>query len=143
MYEQPQIEIVVDGEINDPIGRKLEIQTPQKDSIGKIYLSKLQNAPNIDPAFIDMFDESKFQTVPLNYDNSLFLHSLEIGDDYRQKGYGSQIMNHCHELAKNDGYNYLTLIMDKGNEPAEKLYNKLGYQKLNSDDEVDFYFVEL
>ena len=33
--------------------------------------------------------------------------------------------------------------MDKGNEPAENLYNKLGYQKLNSDEEVDFYFVEL
>jgi ribosomal protein S18 acetylase RimI-like enzyme len=143
MYEQPQIEIVVDGKINDPIGRKLEIQTPQKDSIGKIYLSKLQNAPNIDPAFIGMFDESKFQTVPLNYDNSLFLHSLEIDDNYRKQGYGSQIMNHCHELAKNDGYDYLTLIMDKGNEPAENLYNKLGYQKLNSDDEVDFYFVKL
>ena len=79
----------------------------------------------------------------LNYDNSLFLHSLDVNDQFRQQGYGTQIMNQCHNQAKNNGYEYITLIMDKGNEPAENLYNKLGYQKLNSDDEVDFYFVKL
>ena len=143
MYEQPQVQMVTNGNLNDPSGQIISLETEENTPIGNVVLTKLENAPNIDPAFIDMFDESKFQTIPLNYDNSLFLHSLDVNDQFRQQGYGTQIMNQCHNQAKNNGYEYITLIMDKGNEPAENLYNKLGYQKLNSDEEVDFYFVEL
>ena len=143
MYEQPQVQTVTQGDFNDPSGQIISLETEDNEPIGNVVLTRLENAPNIDPAFIKMFDESKFQTIPLNYDNSLFLHSLDINDQFRQQGYGTQIMSQCHDMASQNGYKYITLIMDKGNEPAENLYNKLGYQKLNSDDEVDFYFVEL
>ncbi len=143
MYEQPQVQIVTDGSLDEPTGQIIKLEKSNNTPIGDVVLSKLENAKNLDPAFTKMFDESKFQTVPLNYDNSLFLHSLNINDQFKQQGYGTQIMNQCHDMANKNGYKYITLIMDKGNKPAENLYNKLGYKKLNSDDEVDFYFVEL
>ena len=143
MYEQPQVKMLTNGDLSNSLGQLISLETEENIPIGNAVLTRLENASNIDPAFIDMFDESKFQTIPLNYDNSLFLHSLDVNDQFRQQGYGTQIMNQCHNQAKNNGYVYITLIMDKGNEPAENLYNKLGYQKLNSDDEVDFYFVKL
>jgi len=143
MYEQPQVQTVTDGDLNDPSGQIVSLETEDNEPIGGLVLTKLGNAPNIDPAFNKMFDESKFQTEPLNYDNSLFLHSLDVNDQFKQQGYGTQIMKQSHDIASKNGYKYITLIMDKGNEPAENLYDKLGYKKLNSDDEVDFYFVEL
>ena len=143
MYEQPQVQLVTNGDLNDPSGQIISLETKDNDLIGKTYITRLENATNIDPAFIKMFDESKFQTIPLNYDNSLFLHSLDVNDQFKQQGYGTQIIKQCHDIASNNGYKYVTLIMDKGNEPAENFYNKLGYKKLNSDENVEFYFVEL
>ena len=73
----------------------------------------------------------------------MFLHSLNVNDQFKQQGYGTQIIKQCHDIASKNGYKYVTLIMDKGNEPAKNFYNKLGYKKLNSDKNVEFYFVEL
>ncbi len=143
MYEQPQVQTLTGGGFNDPLGQIISLETEDNYKIGNVVLTKLENAQNIDPAFIKMFDESKFQTIPINYDNSLFLHSLQVNDQFRQQGYGTQIMNQCHNIASKNGYKYITLIMDQGNKPAENLYKKLGYKKLNFDKMVDFYFVEL
>lgn len=143
MYEQPQVELVYDGNLDDSTGYDIGLKTPDNTTIGNVFLTKLKNAPSLDPSFIKMFDESKFQTIPLNYENSLFLHSLNVNDNFKRQGYGSQLLNQCHNFAKDNGYQYITLVMDKGNQPAQTLYDKLGYQKLNSDDEVDFYFLEL
>jgi len=143
MYEQDQVQLVTNGDLNDSSGQIISLETKDNDIIGKTFLTRLENATNVDPAFIKMFDESKFQTIPLNYDNSLFLHSLDVNDQFKKQGYGTQIMKQSHDIASNNGYKYVTLIMDKGNEPAENLYNKLGYKKLNSDENVEFYFVEL
>jgi ribosomal protein S18 acetylase RimI-like enzyme len=143
MYEQDQVQLVTNGDLNDSSGQIISLETKDNDLIGKTFLTRLENATNVDPAFIKMFDESKFQTIPLNYDNSLFLHSLDVNDQFKKQGYGTQIMKQSHDIASNNGYKYVTLIMDKGNKPAENLYNKLGYKKLNSDENVEFYFVEL
>jgi ribosomal protein S18 acetylase RimI-like enzyme len=143
MYEQDQVQLVTNGDLNDSSGQIISLETKDNDLIGKTFLTRLENATNVDPAFIKMFDESKFQTIPLNYDNSLFLHSLDVNDQFKKQGYGAQIMKQSHDIASNNGYKYVTLIMDKGNKPAENLYNKLGYKKLNSDENVEFYFVEL
>lgn len=143
MYEQAQVQLVTNGDLNDTLGQNISLETKDNDLIGKTFLTRLDNARNLDPAFIKMFDESKFQTKPLNYDNSLFLHSLNVNDQFKQQGYGTQIIKQCHNIASNNGYKYVTLIMDKGNEPVKNFYNKLGYKKLNSDENVEFYFVEL
>jgi hypothetical protein len=72
MYEQPQVNMTTEGSFNDDTGHLISLETSDNTPIGKVVLTSLENAPNIDPAFIGMFDESKFQTIPLNYENSLF-----------------------------------------------------------------------
>lgn len=143
MYEQPQIKINYNGEYEDDYGKTIEFKTNDDDLIGVVSLTTMENGKKIDPDFIKVFDESKFQTLPLNYDNSLFLHSLNVEDKYKRQGYGSQILNKCHELAKDKGYDFMSLITDTSNVPAQDFYNKFGYKILNDKDKFIFYFVEL
>ena len=111
--------------------------------IGFIRISKMNNARNIDPDFDNLYDESKFQTIPLNYDNCLFMHTLEVDKSHRNKGYGSQLLNLAHEFAKNNGYNFLSFISDNNNEIANNIYKKRNYKLLNYNDNCGLYFVEL
>ena len=143
MYEQDQVQVSINGDIDKDFGKYLELKSKDNSPIGGIFVTKMSNANNVDYDFNKLFDEKKFQTVPINYDNSLFMHSLEINKDYQRNGYGSQLLDHCHNFAKQNGYNYLTLMAYDDNIPAKNLYKKRGYKKLNSDENVEFYFVEL
>jgi len=141
MYEQPQVSI--NGDIDKDFGKYLELKSKDNSPIGGMFVTNMRNANNVDPDFTKLFDKKKFQTVPLNYDNSLFAHSLEIDKNNQRNGYGSQILDHCHNFTKQNGYDYLTLMVYDDNIPAKNLYKKMGYKKLNSDENVEFYFVEL
>ena len=143
MYEQPQVQVSINGDIDKDFGKYLELKSKDNSTIGGMFVTKMGNANNVDPDFNKLFDEKKFQTVPINYNNSLFAHSLEIDKNHQRNGYGSQILDHCHNFTKQNGYNYLTLMVYDDNIPAKNLYKKMGYKKLNSDENVEFYFVEL
>lgn len=143
MYETPQVDVKSHGEFDDDFGKILEIQTSDSLPVGKMYVTTMENAKNVDPDFIKLFDEKRFQTIPLNYQNSLFMHSLNIDKNLQRKGFGSQLLDRCHEIAKQNGFNYLTFIADKDNSVAKNLYKKRGYNLLNSDKGSEFYFVEL
>ena len=143
MYEQPQVQVSINGDIDKDFGKYLELKSKDNSTIGGMFVTKMGNANNVDPDFNKLFDEKKFQTVPINYDNSLFAHSLEIDKNHQRNGYGSQILDHCHNFTKQNGYGYLTLMVYDDNIPAKNLYKKRGYKKLNSNENVEFYFVEL
>ena len=143
MYEQPQVQVSINGDIDKDFGKYLELKSKDNSTIGGMFVTKMGNANNVDPDFNKLFDEKKFQTVPLNYDNSLFAHSIEIDKNHQRNGYGSQILDHCHNFTKQKGYDYLTLMVYDYNIHAKNLYKKRGYKKLNSDENVEFYFVEL
>ena len=143
IYEQPQIEVVYGGDFSDSFGKSIELLTPDKKQIGKLFLTKLQNAESLDPDFKSYYDEKKFQTIPLNYENSLFGHSFEINPEFRGNGYGHKLLDHCHDFVKNSGHDYLTFIMDDDNSVAENLYKKRGYNILDSANSTKFYFVKV
>jgi len=143
MYEQPQTKVVYGGDFSNPEGKSIEILTPDDKQIGILYLTKLQNADKLDPEFKTYYNEEKFQTVPLNYDNSLFGHGFEVNPEFRGNGYGDQLLDYCHEFVKNTGHDYLTFIMDSDNPIAQSLYKKRGYDILNSLDSSKFYFTKV
>jgi len=143
MYEQPQVQITYKGDLGEYFGKNIELMSPDNNSIGFIHISKMGDAENLDPDFNSLYDESKFQTIPLNYDNCLFMHSLEVDENYRKQGYGSELLDLAHQFAKDNGYNFLSFISDNDNEIANNIYQKRGYKSLNSNDNSSFYFVEL
>jgi ribosomal protein S18 acetylase RimI-like enzyme len=52
-------------------------------------------------------------------------------------------MNLAHDVSKQEGFNYCTLITHRENNTAQNLYKNLGYDLHYSDDVKDFYFLEL
>ena len=56
MYEQVQVQLVTNGDLNDTLGQNISLETKDNDLIGKTFLTRLDNARNLDPAFIKMFD---------------------------------------------------------------------------------------
>ncbi len=52
-------------------------------------------------------------------------------------------MNKSHEIAKNLGFDYVSLITSKSNEPAQNLYKGLGYKLHQTDGNKDFYYYNL
>jgi len=143
IYEQTQVQILYKDDLNGYLGKNIELMSFDDNPIGFIRISKMNNARNIDPDFDNLYDESKFQTIPLNYDNCLFMHTLEVDKSHRNKGYGSQLLNLAHEFAKNNGYNFLSFISDNNNEIANNIYKKRNYKLLNYNDNCGLYFVEL
>ena len=73
-------------------------------------------------------------------DNTLFAHSLWVEPKFRRQGNSEKIMNHCIDMAKNNGFKYITFITNKDNTPARGLYDKLGFDTHVSDDSQIFYF---
>lgn len=143
MYEQAKVQITYKGDLDGYFGKNIELMSPDNNSIGFIHISKMGDAENLDPDFDNLYDQSKFQTIPLNYDNCLFMHTLEVDEKHRKQGYGSQLLDLAHQFAKDNGYNFLSFISNNDNEIANNIYQKRGYKSLNSNDNSSFYFVEL
>jgi len=53
---------------------------------------------------------------------------IMIDVDFRGKGFSSQMMQHLHEIAKTKGSDKIRLTVYKENKTAICLYNKLGYE---------------
>jgi ribosomal protein S18 acetylase RimI-like enzyme len=71
------------------------------------------------------------------------MHTLEVDENHRKQGHWSRLLDLAHEFAKNNGYNYLSLISNNDNEIANNIYQKRGYKSLNYNENFSFYFVEL
>ena len=68
-------------------------------------------------------------------DRMLFLHSIDILKEFQNKGYGSQLIKHIADYARESGYSELFVITDKGNPSACRIYEKAG-GKNDFEDEI-------
>jgi len=59
---------------------------------------------------------------------SALLEDMIISPDFRGKGYGRQLLNAAVEFAQQQGCLRLTLLTDKSNMIAQKMYKQLGFE---------------
>lgn len=59
---------------------------------------------------------------------SALLEDMIIRPDFRGKGYGRQLLNAAVEFAQQQGCLRLTLLTDKSNTIAQKMYQQLGFE---------------
>ncbi len=57
----------------------------------------------------------------------MILHALAISPDCQGQGIGSKVVEFCINKAKEDGYKALRVDIVPGNIPAQKLYEKYGF----------------
>jgi GNAT superfamily N-acetyltransferase len=78
-----------------------------------------------------------------NNNNSVYLHDLKVFEPYRGKGLSNRLMDECHNLGKDMGVDYITLITDCTNSVAQNLYRKHGYEVYKSDGVKDLFYKQL
>jgi len=61
-------------------------------------------------------------------ENSLYLDTLCVDQQYRGKGIGSQLIALTRDKARDQGINTLSLIVLADNTDAQKLYQRLGFE---------------
>ena len=137
------------GQLTQIPGMNIKYLNPENEEIGYCNLLDFDNSYSYD-WYIEKFDKEKEDYCVRNCDdnffngeNSLYIFDLGVNDEFRGNGYSKKLMNKCYEIAKNNGYKYLTLIADCDNTVAQNLYKKLGYKLHQTDGEKDFYYIEL
>jgi len=117
--------------------------------IGEFNLLNFKDAPNLD-YYIVIFNNGKngyckknCENDFFNGDNSLYLYSLSVDEKYRGLGHGKELMDKCHQIAKELGYNYVLLITNCDNHVAQNMYKSMDYQLHQTDGKKDFYFKEI
>lgn len=70
------------------------------------------------------------------------INALEIDEDYRRRGLATMLIAAAENEARRQGFSMIGLGVEISNEPAKKLYEKLGYsyQQVGGNDTYDFLF---
>lgn len=70
------------------------------------------------------------------------INALEIDKDYRRRGLATMLIAAAESEARRQGFSMIGLGVEISNEPAKKLYEKLGYsyQQVGGSDTYDFLF---
>jgi len=111
----------------------LEATDAQMDIFGEkdcAYLCYLQHIQNGDPAYYivkekdDIVGISGIYIEPFEPDTA-WLGWYGVKAKYRKKGYGTKILNHTIEIAKQSGFKYFRLYTDIVNPNAHRLYDKV------------------
>jgi ribosomal protein S18 acetylase RimI-like enzyme len=137
----------IDGDIKSPSG--LKIKLVNEDDLGTVGLVNFKDAWDIDYDIVRFHNDkndycqSKCEDNFFNENNSVYLHSLHVNDNYRGLGYGKEIMNKCYEISKDMGYNYILLITSCDNNVAQNMYRGLGYEVHQTDGRKDFFYKKL
>ena len=137
------------GDFTKIPGMNIKYFSPKNEEIGFCNLLDFDNSYHYD-WYVEKFDKEKDDGCITNCEenffngnNCLYLYDLRVHDAFKGNGYSKKLMNKCYEIARNNGYDYLTLITDCDNVVAQNLYKKLGYKLHQSDGEKDFLFLEL
>lgn len=130
------------GNLNKLPGIKIQFLNHKNEEIGICSLLDFDNSHILSPDF-RMFNNRRHNNIIFNGDNCLYLYGLKVNDAFKGKGYSKKLMNKIKEIGKNNGYDYITLIVDCDNMVAQNLYKKLGYQLHQTKDNQDFYYLDL
>ena len=70
------------------------------------------------------------------------INALEIDENYRRQGLATMLIAAAENEARRQGFSMIGLGVEISNEPAKKLYEKLGYsyQQVGGSDTYDFLF---
>jgi ribosomal protein S18 acetylase RimI-like enzyme len=68
-------------------------------------------------------------------EDHLYLHTIQIIFSYRNKGYGTLLLQQIEEIARTKNLLRIRLSVFKEN-PAQRLYCRLGYQMLEEDEHL-------
>ena len=130
-------------------GLNIKYLTPKEEITGYVNILDYENSKLIDPDIprfeknSDKFCKCNCKKDHFNSKNTLYLYDLRVFDEHQGNGYSKKLMNKCHQISKDNGYKYVSLITDCDNTPAQNLYKKLGYKLYQTDGKKDFYFKEL
>jgi len=65
--------------------------------------------------------------------NAVYLSYLVVKEGYRNQGIGTQMIQYAFQISRNRGYSYIILNVDQNNTNAERLYEKLGFAAVETD----------
>jgi GNAT superfamily N-acetyltransferase len=140
-------DFVISGDVESYPGSNVKLMSD--DRIGEFNLLNFEDAWDLD-YYIVIFHNKKNECCKINCendffngDNSLYLYSLDVDEKYRGLGHGKELMDKCHQIAKDLGYNYVLLITDCNNNVAQNMYKSMDYQLHQTDGTKDFYFKEI
>lgn len=70
------------------------------------------------------------------------INALEIDEDHRRRGLATMLITAAENEARYQGFSMIGLGVEISNEPAKRLYEKLGYsyQQVGGSDTYDFLF---
>ena len=143
---QPQVKFGTSGKVGQTPG--IHIYAFNDKKIGHSNLLNFEDSWDWDSDIPMFYNNPKFcknncDDNFFNSNNSVYLHDLQVYPDFRGNGYGENLMEKSHEIAKNMGFDYVTLITSKDNEPAQNLYKKLGYDLHQTNGVKDFYYKKI
>ena len=71
-----------------------------------------------------------FATLNPKYSDGLKLEMIAVSPEARGKGVGTKMFDHLYKIAKNEGFQILTLEVIDSNKKAKDLYTRLGYKEV-------------
>lgn len=69
-----------------------------------------------------------YSLVRLDGKTMFYLHSIGVLPEFQNMGYGRKLMDFIINFSKEKGFSEVFVITDKGNIPACKLYEKVGFE---------------
>lgn len=70
---------------------------------------------------------------PTNATERAYVANMAVRPDYRRRGVASALLARCEQVAARWGFPDTWLHVDEGNEAAENLYTRLGYEEVGRD----------
>ncbi|HUV42447.1 MAG TPA: GNAT family N-acetyltransferase [Patescibacteria group bacterium] len=65
--------------------------------------------------------------------NVMIIDVVEVEKAHRRMGIGTELLDKALALAKDKNVDSVELVVNKDNLPAKKLYEKVGFTKINKD----------
>ena len=63
--------------------------------------------------------------------NIVLIDDIQVKEEFRKKGFGTKLINKVINLARQLKVDSIELVVNSDNEPAKKLYEKVGFEKTN------------
>jgi hypothetical protein len=132
--------IQTDGDIESSDGMRITFKTNDGEDIGKVNLIGFRHAVDLSR---DLKTFLKNKNDLFKDGESVYTYGTEVYDNFKRMGYGTKLREKCHELAKNNNYNYVMSIVSKDNLPSQKMQKNVGYKLHQCNDIKDLLYFEL